>query len=310
MSIRSNETTVDLPTMVMLVGLPGSGKSTFAKNERFKDFVIHSSDEVRERLYGDESIQGNNNEVFEVLKRELKENLKEGKSVLYDATNLSYKRRKAFLQELKKYPCIKSCILVATPYENVLQNNKSRKRVVPERVIKNMYTQIDVPGYYEGWDNIEVYYPEERYKTLYDKPEFALIDMFNYDQHNPHHKLSLGDHCLECAKKIKSDDSTMLYAAIIHDFGKPFCMTFTNSKGEISDVAHYYKHEVVGSYNALFYDVDEFIDKLYAALLIRWHMQMYFIEKQPGTMLKYMNLLGEDMYKDLTLLHEADKEAH
>lgn len=48
------------PRLFFLVGLSGSGKSTFSKSiiELVKPIEVFSSDKIREELYGDESIQG------------------------------------------------------------------------------------------------------------------------------------------------------------------------------------------------------------------------------------------------------------
>ena len=53
----------------MLIGLPGSGKSTYAKSLLDSEGKVKycSSDEVRKQLYGDENIQCNPQTVFEYL---------------------------------------------------------------------------------------------------------------------------------------------------------------------------------------------------------------------------------------------------
>ena len=51
-----------IPTLTLLIGLPGSGKTTYAKNyaQKYINDVVHlSSDKIRQELYGDETIQGN-----------------------------------------------------------------------------------------------------------------------------------------------------------------------------------------------------------------------------------------------------------
>ena len=78
--------------LVMLVGLPGSGKSTYAGKLKKEGVIIHSSDRVREEL-GDVNDQSKNEEVFRILHKRIKDDLKSGKSVAYDATNLNRKRR-------------------------------------------------------------------------------------------------------------------------------------------------------------------------------------------------------------------------
>lgn len=87
---------------IMLVGLPGSGKSTYAEKLKKEGYMIHSSDAIREELTGDINSQDNNPEVFGVLHKRVKEDLKSGHSCVYNATNMSRKRRKAFLDEISK----------------------------------------------------------------------------------------------------------------------------------------------------------------------------------------------------------------
>ena len=89
------------PEFLMLVGLPGSGKSTYIKKYFNQNLRVHSSDAIRAELSGDENNQNINAKVFEVLHNRVKEDLRNGISCVYDATNISYKRRKAFLDELK-----------------------------------------------------------------------------------------------------------------------------------------------------------------------------------------------------------------
>ena len=145
------------PIIFMMVGLPGSGKSYQAKllSEQYKA-SIHSSDSIREELYGDPRIQDNHELVFRTLHQRVKEDLHNNKNTIYDATNINYKRRKAFLQELSNTECWKVCVFVSTPYKVCLERNKSRNAVVPEDVIKNMLEHFWVPQNYEGWDDIVI----------------------------------------------------------------------------------------------------------------------------------------------------------
>ena len=105
------------PVLYMFVGLPASGKSYYTRKLAKKTGAsIHSPDDIRRELYGDERIQGDRNTVFNTLHSRIKEDLREGKSTIYDACNISYKRRMAFLQELNNISCKKVCIFAATPF--------------------------------------------------------------------------------------------------------------------------------------------------------------------------------------------------
>ena len=86
------------PLFFMMVGLPYSGKSERAKQlSREHNAVIHSSDDIRAEILGDVQDQANNAKVFEVLHERVKRDLLAGKNVIYDATNINHKRRKASL---------------------------------------------------------------------------------------------------------------------------------------------------------------------------------------------------------------------
>lgn len=311
-----------LPKFIMLMGLPCSGKSTYGKFlAEFHNATIFSSDSLREELFNNIDHQTDNDLLFKELHKRIKDCLKKGKSAIYDATNINYKRRKAFLAELKSIPCEKICVLMATPYEECIARNKLRDRKVPEHVIERMYKSFDVPYYYEGWDNIVIKYSKGTEGSFGWSRDWAE-SMRTFNQDSPHHTFSLGDHCIaayHALNQLCKDAPNplefqvsfdLIHATLLHDCGKPFCKTFTNSKGETTEVAHYYNHEKTGAYDSLFYT--EFDDNLYRAALIRWHMTPYFWEKDNNEKMhnKYRKLWGEDLYREIMLLHECDKMAH
>lgn len=305
------------PIMIMLVGLPASGKSTYAKQlAQQYNAEIFSSDALREELYSDVNNQEHNGELFVELHRRIKNCLKSGKSAIYDATNISSKRRKSFVQELNKIDCYKKCVIIATPYEKCLENNKNRDRQVPEDVIERMYKNWNTPYWFENWDDIQIHY--------YDNKREDVIAWVNehkdYQQDNPHHTLTLGEHCEKASMLIPdlirysaSYRRTMIFAMLIHDCGKPFCKKFENSKGEQTDTAHFYSHENVGAYNSLFFKYPCGVKPIDVSILVNLHMKPYYFEKDGGNEKlrnKYKELWGAMLYRVVMRLHEADKAAH
>ena len=302
----------DIPILVMIVGLPGSGKSTYA-NELVNnlDVIICSSDIIRKELCGDINSQDKKEEVFKVLHNRIKKNLRNNKSVIYDATNINSKRRRAFLAELKNIFCYKKCVIMATPFEECCNRNDLRDRNVPYDVIKRMYMNWNTPYWFEGWDDIVI-----KFKDDFGISEVIgcwLNNHLNYKQDNPHHSMSLGLHSRKVGEILAGDD-LLEYAGYLHDCGKPFTKTFVNSKGETTDIAHYYQHHCVGAYDSLFYLYPSNIDKLDVSILINLHMFPYFWEKDKehgeSTKLKYERLWGEWLYGKVMELHKADKMAH
>ena len=122
----------------MLAGLPASGKSCLArqymekKNNEYreagldKQVVWISSDSIREELYGSEEEQGDANKVFGVMKKRTDAALSAGHDVIYDACNVSEKRRRTFLNGLKRFSCQKICLIIATPFAVCMEPGKDR----------------------------------------------------------------------------------------------------------------------------------------------------------------------------------------
>lgn len=302
------------PTLFMLIGLPGAGKSSYAEQLIVTfNTKIFSSDEIRKELYNDASVQENNEKVFNILHERIKSHLLNGQSAIYDATNISSKRRMAYLNSIKKVPCEKIAIFMATPYEKCLYQNSQRKRKVPNHVIEKMYRNFNPPHKYEGWDDIWVCYSENS-KNSYGYPEDWIFWHKNYDQENSHHNKSLGNHMQICYEQLADFGSPILrLAGALHDCGKPFCKTFINAKGEQTEEAHYYQHEHVGAYDSFFFNLynDSVERHLEVATLINWHMRPYTAWKSSKKCEeKERKILGEELFQNIQYLHWADKNAH
>ena len=312
------------PIFYMTVGLPGSGKSTWAERMKEKDpnIVICSSDDIREELFGsagdDVNTQKNNETVFKILHKRVKQALTDGRDVIYDATNTKSKRRRQFVQELNKIECYKECVIFATEYDKCISYNRLRDRFVPPTVIHNMLINWETPYYFEGWDEIEIVYkdtPRPRRDILSE-----LSYYYHYDQNNNHHSKTLGVHCFNVGCHFTDEElfncgirdwKRMAFreAGWLHDIGKPIVRYYVNPLpcgSYVEDNAHYYNHENVGAYNALFFDT---INPLLTSVLVNLHMKPYTwkIEK---TKEKYKNIWGNELFEMVMKLHEADEAEH
>ncbi len=289
------------PKLILLVGIPGSGKTTYAKEyvERESNTIHLSSDGIRKELYGDESIQGDPTEVFSLMQKRAVEALNNGNDVIYDATNITRKDRASIINICPKFAKIEAHIIWA-PIEECIKRDATRERTVGKAVIDKMLKRFQAVYYDEGIDEIKIIVSDELNKGTYVRFYFDRMDV---PHDNSHHTLNIQDHCREAHLYIKEHysekTSELVNAALLHDIGKPYVKAFIDSKGNPCEQAHYYQHQCVGAW--MFYGVPGATP--YAAWLISTHMD-------PFLNTKYYRNLPPFLKKDIDILHEADLAAH
>ena len=305
----------------MMVGLQGAGK-TYIANKNSNENIIHiSSDSIRKKLYGSELDQEYNKEVFKVMNQRTKEYLKNGFSVIYDATNINSKRRRTFLNELNGIDCKKVCLYIPSTPSGSFIRQLERERVVDVEIIDKTYKNLQIPMYHEGWDNIVIlkrpsyllgrinlkdiktYYDYERFLL-----EYNLKECVDFAQDNQYHTLSVSRHMYYAFNNIKNNtnNESLQLATMLHDIGKPYCKNFK----EGSKYANFYGHENVGAQMVvellleMKYSDDEIIK---IATYVQLHMRLLNSSEKGREKLK--RLLGADLYLDLILLKNADTSA-
>lgn len=307
-----------MATLNIMIGIPGSGKSNYAKNNLLKNNTEYlSSDDIRIELYGFED-QTHNDIVFETMKKRTLNALKEGKDVIYDATNLNKKRRNSIINEARKLGVQIDAYLCCTPINIILERNITRvERQLPWDKLVQMIQSIESPMYYEGFDNIYLV-DGGMYNDVYDY-NFLIKECSGYNQDNPHHYETLEKHIKAVTKKaeslgetlkLRNDAEILRQAARYHDFGKLYTKSFNDKKEHYV----YYGHDKVSTYLYLCHIrkqnmIDELnrvrlCDRHYqTAALILNHMEWY--RREDMTPIKEL-FNDDDLYYMLELLHEAD----
>jgi polynucleotide kinase-phosphatase len=112
-------------SFVVLMGVSGSGKSTFAK-KHFKATEILSSDYCRGLVSDDENSQGATNDAFEVLHFIARKRLAAGKLTVVDATNVQAESRKPLVQIAREFHCLPVAIVLDLPERIAHERNRSR----------------------------------------------------------------------------------------------------------------------------------------------------------------------------------------
>ncbi|MGA8066484.1 MAG: AAA family ATPase [Terriglobales bacterium] len=141
-------------TVVLAIGLPGSGKSSW-----FKRHNIHplSSDLLRELLFDDAQEQRFQDLVFSNLRSMLKARLIARRPMNYvDATNLTPHDRHSWIKLAKDYGYDVQGVFFDVPLEVCLERHERRGRVVPEDVMRKMAGKLKPPTFEEGFSKITV----------------------------------------------------------------------------------------------------------------------------------------------------------
>jgi predicted kinase len=140
--------------IVVLVGLPGSGKSTWAQQA---GGGILSSDAIRELISDDPTNQKIHARTFAVLRHLLRERLELRRPVTYiDATNLTPYERRPYVTLANLYDCEIEAVFFDVPVDECQRRNRMRHRIVPDDVIGEMARRLVPPTTAEGFNRVIV----------------------------------------------------------------------------------------------------------------------------------------------------------
>jgi protein phosphatase len=131
------------PTLVVLIGAAGSGKSTFAARH-FDASEVLSSDAFREILTGDAADQRATKTAFSIIHREVSKRLAAGRTVVVDATNVEHHARRALITRARLAEAGAVAIVFALPRDVVLARNAARPgRVVDPEIVKRHLDRLE-----------------------------------------------------------------------------------------------------------------------------------------------------------------------
>lgn len=139
--------------LIMMVGIPGSGKSTWLyQNKKIDEFIV-SRDTIRFTLLQEnDDYFSKEDEVWEIYVARIESLLKAGATVYADATHLNHGARLKLLKALDIIPDEIEVIYFKVPLEVAQERNAQRagRAYVPPEAIAKMYRALEEPKRHEG----------------------------------------------------------------------------------------------------------------------------------------------------------------
>jgi predicted kinase len=141
-------------TVVLLCGLPGSGKDTYVK-QHYKDWPVINLDEIRRENKIAPTDKSGNGTVVQLAKEQAREHLRKKRHFVWNATNITRQMRSQLIELFVTYKAYVKIVYVEVPYHKLHMQNKEREAVVPQHAVDKLIAKLEVPA---PWEAHEVAY--------------------------------------------------------------------------------------------------------------------------------------------------------
>lgn len=330
--------------LILLMGVSSSGKSTLLEKYTKDNVFVLSSDKIRE----EKDLSKTDKSVFSIIEEEMKRIFSENKentTVIIDATNLSNKRHRRWInvvESLRKSITINVRIFYKITHPSVWEDYAQKRidTLWTDFTMEDMYkirSQMygglaypllvddisiygtDVEIDFSKVNNFLEYYKKNKESFVNNPTEIVYKDIFldavpefrdiiGYDQNNQHHSKTLDEHTLEVTSLYEKTEIGV-WAALLHDLGKVVTgIRETKEDGYSSYLGH------AGASMELSYlilsrlDFDiEFIKEVMK--IIGYHMILPYNEMSEKTKNKMILKYGKDLFDNLVEFRNAEISA-
>lgn len=140
--------------VIILSGLPGTGKDTFIK-KNLCDLPIICLDDIREELKVKTKDMRGNGQVIQLAKENAKSYLRNQTGFIWNATNVTRQTREQLINLFAEYKAKITIIYLEVPYQTQQKQNRNREKVVPQSAVQRMIEKLEIP---QVWEAHEVRY--------------------------------------------------------------------------------------------------------------------------------------------------------
>ena len=153
--------------LIMMVGIPGSGKSTWINENKGKYDAVISRDRIRFSLLKEgEDYFAREDDVFKLFIWEIRMSLfnrRNGGTVFADATHLNKKSRARVLDKVREFADEIEAVVLDTDLETAFERNDQRegRAWVKHGIIRRMFFTMEMPEEAEGFNKITIIKEEE-----------------------------------------------------------------------------------------------------------------------------------------------------
>lgn len=275
-----------MPKLHILVGVGGSGKSTFA-HELKNEYKILSSDDIRMKIFGDLNHQDRKDhaKVFETLNNKLREYMSNNSNIIIDATNLSRKHRRLYydMAKSKNYEVIID--LFIKPLNTLYEINKQREKekALSKDVVTKQYIALQIPKI--GLDCDKYVFRDLPMELMRKEIMSNYANSMDINHDTPYHMETIGAHINNCMANcdvvtqdldiMESIDKQqkLVLMGFLHDLGKIITREYKDKnipevkwynkiyKNGLNKWKTYYNHANIGAVYALLYTKDLTVDK-------------------------------------------------
>lgn len=153
------------PELIMMIGAPGTGKSTWRKDFMSKDsrdwVIVSSDDEIEAMLKPGETYSSNFQQYIKPASQKAESKfdqaIKKGANVILDRTNMSRKARRSWLQKLPKH-YTRTAVVFSMDRDELQRSLDARAektgKTIPSDVVDNMLRSYEEPDHVE-FDRVE-----------------------------------------------------------------------------------------------------------------------------------------------------------